>query len=787
MVSICKANQGQGFVEEKITVPINTIKEGLADSGINGDIVPPDTTGYPDGQNWDFMYPSGFTGQQIWDNDCKIPSQTDTQTGSVTIVKALAGDEAPEGWDVEFTHTVETDGTFTLSADTSSESFTGIEVGEYTFSEDDDMGDDWTLEGISCEDIPAEQWDFDGATVTVTLENDGDSATCTFTNRYTNPDQEDNNGENGNAENGENGNGENGPDTFTLHATKLICEDESDLPRWSGSGIEIDANTATDYLAQEGVDCEVADWNFQWYPGAFPPNDLEDNAGPLSDWNTFSDTEIIEIDGLSRISVREVMLDNYLPFTGERTNADDDHEQQEGPSAEIWCNTDVLHYDNLEYIDVEAGGEYYCVAFNVDIEPKVEIVGHKLVCEDDSLLPSGSDGLLPINEMTAQNYADRVDGCELAEGWQFQWTTERVLSADTDQMAEYLDGWNTSGETGADGSVSFFINESELTNGSHVALREAFQTGYIPFSRHNEEIEGDFPTAEFYCDNDGANFDNMEWIDVEVGEIYHCVAWNVPVTYTFAGTKAEVEEDGTFVQHLADWEFALYAVGDSEELLKSTVTDEDGNYEFVIAASKIPAGLTVEDLEVREVMQSGWNEFGRTGTADWFCPLNEDMLSSNGDTDDGFSGERDGQELNDLIRKILNGSDELNGDLPPSNGEFNNENLFYCDFYNYRDEDDSDDDTPPPATQTRTTGTFQTGGAHNMPRPAGEVAGEAISVEEEETPTPEVLGEQVSVVPVGGAATGAGGTAPQPVSNNGLGFLVGTWLQARLERVASVK
>ena len=61
-VIVCKANQsGTGFTG-KISVALNSINKGLANSGQNGDIVPPGTEGYPDGQNWTRDY-NGVTGE----------------------------------------------------------------------------------------------------------------------------------------------------------------------------------------------------------------------------------------------------------------------------------------------------------------------------------------------------------------------------------------------------------------------------------------------------------------------------------------------------------------------------------------------------------------------------------------------------------------------------------------------------------------------------------------------------------------------------------------------------
>ena len=50
----------------------------------------------------------------------------------------------------------------------------------------------------------------------------------------------------------------------TIHATKLVCEGETDLPNWSGANINIDENTAIDYVNEHETCSLTEDWDFQW-------------------------------------------------------------------------------------------------------------------------------------------------------------------------------------------------------------------------------------------------------------------------------------------------------------------------------------------------------------------------------------------------------------------------------------------------------------------------------------------------------------------------------------------
>lgn len=56
---------------------------------------------------------------------------------------------------------------------------------------------------------------------------------------------------------------------------------------------------------------------------------------------------------------REVLQNGYIPFTY-------DGENNNNVSAELYCNTDVLNYDNYDRVDnLVAGENYYCIGFNV--------------------------------------------------------------------------------------------------------------------------------------------------------------------------------------------------------------------------------------------------------------------------------------------------------------------------------------------------------------------------------------------------------------------------------------
>jgi len=148
--------------------------------------------------------------------------------------------------------------------------------------------------------------------------------------------------------------------TATIVATKIVCDSEADLPNWGNNGPDITATTASDFLSRYDGSCHLQPWTFEWAPnGTENPGDGVEEAG--GDWTPFTETTTIPAGALTW--VREQFVDGYIPFSGAFEDVDNDTSKN---SAEFYCNTDVLNYDNYEYIDpVEAGQTYYCIAFNV--------------------------------------------------------------------------------------------------------------------------------------------------------------------------------------------------------------------------------------------------------------------------------------------------------------------------------------------------------------------------------------------------------------------------------------
>lgn len=151
-------------------------------------------------------------------------------------------------------------------------------------------------------------------------------------------------------------------------ADKIVCENEEDLPNWGLGGSDITANTSQDFLDGH-QNCHLKEgWNFQWANGTESTPD--DNYGEYdsdSGWHTFGPTNgngravallTDDVDFTNALHLREVWQEGYQTFEGADNSSD--------ISAEIYCHTDVLNYDNYDYISgAQSARIYYCVAFNV--------------------------------------------------------------------------------------------------------------------------------------------------------------------------------------------------------------------------------------------------------------------------------------------------------------------------------------------------------------------------------------------------------------------------------------
>jgi len=181
-------------------------------------------------------------------------------------------------------------------------------------------------------------------------------------------------------------------DELTIHASKIVCQAETDLPNWGDGGPDITSTTAQSFV-DGNQNCHLASgWDFEWaFAGASNPGD--NIIGPAgSGWTTFGPTDSNGLASVNigttsgdRIWVREVMKDGYIPFSGD-TSAPRDN-----VSAELYCHQDVLNYDNYDYIlNPQLDENYYCIAFNVLTAPALfcgdGIVNGDEQCDDGNIV-----------------------------------------------------------------------------------------------------------------------------------------------------------------------------------------------------------------------------------------------------------------------------------------------------------------------------------------------------------------------------------------------------------------
>jgi len=163
-------------------------------------------------------------------------------------------------------------------------------------------------------------------------------------------------------------------ETATVVASKIVCDSEADLPNWGNGGSAIVSTTAEDWVGAH-PNCHLEEgWNFQWAADTSNPGDNTESAG--DPWITFGPTDsngvaLVEIPATSVITwFREILQPGFISFSGWIQSGETPTPTiEDAVSAEIYCSTDVLNYDNYDLIDpIVADQTYYCVAFNAPIE-----------------------------------------------------------------------------------------------------------------------------------------------------------------------------------------------------------------------------------------------------------------------------------------------------------------------------------------------------------------------------------------------------------------------------------
>jgi hypothetical protein len=206
------------------------------------------------------------------------------------------------------------------------------------------------------------------------------------------------------------------PNQITIVATKIVCDNESDLPDAMGGSHTTDANTAANFLANH-PSCHLAkDWQFEW--GNQSAADAgRDFVGHATGYTTSGATAAngtvsinVPLAGVTEVHVRELLKDGFIPFTYDSTHTSD----ADTVSAELSCSNDGLHYDNFDFIrNPVAGNTYYCVAWNA---PKA----HAPVCNPEINLVQNGGFEAPD---VATNSYDIVPDSNPLLKWLVAWTS----------------------------------------------------------------------------------------------------------------------------------------------------------------------------------------------------------------------------------------------------------------------------------------------------------------------------------------------------------------------------
>ncbi|MFT5849794.1 MAG: hypothetical protein ACI9H6_000613 [Patiriisocius sp.] len=199
---------------------------------------------------------------------------------------------------------------------------------------------------------------------------------------------------------------------------------------------------------------------------------------------------------------------------------------------------------------------------DVPYEEPAVIVAHKIICEDEALLPNWGGGAADISSSTAATFVAENEGCEFVEGWEFQWAQKGTSDPGDTLVGTAGSDWNTFDPTDANGMTSIELLGSDIGKADYVWMREVLQEGYIPFTHEADKDNNNDVSAEMYCHTDAKNYDNFDRVDdIEGEETFYCVAFNaekdVPKPVCEIGENLLVNgsfEEPVVTDHNGKWE-----------------------------------------------------------------------------------------------------------------------------------------------------------------------------------------------------------------------------------------
>lgn len=549
----------------------------------------------------------------------------------------------------------------------------------------------------------------------------------------------------------------------TVVAHKIVCTDEAELPNWGAlGGADISSTTAQTWVDTHDS-CEFeAGWEFEWAPQGtsnpdnnLPASGLYGVAG--GNWTTFGPTDVngktqvtltaAQIAGMSNIWMREVLKDGYIPFTYGPTNLlnDDDY------TAEMYCHTDVKNFDNYDRVDgIAVDNTYHCVAWNHTEEPAP-------VCEVDvNLLANGGFESPEVTDGAGWDIFDSV------LGWAIAWMNPTGAPAEAslelhagvngwlpvqgDQYAELDSDWQGPGGTSGEAASVAITQTVPTIAGEDYSLSWSFSPR--PNTAASQNVLEVLVNNVLVATNTAAGAANTVWTP----DNYVFEGTGAPVTITFRDAGISNSE-GTLLDNVSlncrpddggnnggdedTYRLEGYVWNDDNRNTEWEVESEDYN-EFPLA------GWTVRATDGEDTYSTTTDEYGYY----YFdVPAGTWTISQEVQTDWEQTTEPivhvvtvPAEMAQSLVERVLAYVIPVaHAAVIETFGDYN----FGNDFVGT---------TPNPTSNGGGGG----GGGGRLVRSTPTVAGDSISVP---TPTPLVLGEQVTAVPYGAPGTGHGGTS----------------------------
>jgi uncharacterized repeat protein (TIGR01451 family) len=393
------------------------------------------------------------------------------------------------------------------------------------------------------------------------------------------------------------------PTTATINFTKIVCTDESELPNYGSGGPNMTTATAANWVSTHDS-CDFASgWQFESVSAEDDNSNPGDNDGltgapwALSAATDINGTVSVTVDPADRLWLREVPQSGYIPFTGVGGS---------NVSAEFYCESDVLNYDNYDFIDdVIAGGTYYCVAWNSPVlgAPTLTIV-KETDGDDDSFSFEVFEGesLMDTLSFSTSEGVGTSETITLPEGTYTLWEIEQLDWILSDVQCDY-----NGGAYGFEGSP----------NGHQIVVHNGDE---VVCTFENVETEPECPQGTFFdneinqCVQGEGSFADLE-LTKEVDDTTPDVGQNITYTITLTNNGPHVDGDIlvlenlplaglSYVSHSGDGSFNS-STGEWEILSLGVDASVSLSITFVVLSGE--EGQTIENFVSIEASQASDN------------------------------------------------------------------------------------------------------------------------------------------------------------------------------------